>query len=238
MNGSLAANAQLLAELSAVRGGLSRVGVSVPYPYLAQVRQAIAGRDWVLGAQDVSVHAEGAYTGEVSASMLADFGVGMVLVGHSERRQYHGETSAAVVSKALRAIAADMIAVVCVGESLMAREAGQVESVLDEQLAPVLDRAADWSGRLVLAYEPVWAIGTGKTATPQQAQAVHAFMRERLAGAGLADVSVLYGGSVKASNAGELFAMSDIDGGLIGGASLVAAEFAAIVAACGRSAET
>ena len=238
MNGSLTANAQLLSELATMRAGGVAVGVGVPFPYLDQVGKLIAQRPWVLGAQDVSAQSSGAYTGEVSATMLAEFGVGLVLVGHSERRQYHGETSAMVVQKGLRAVAAGLIAVVCVGESLAAREADQVEQVLDEQLAPVLAQASNWGARLVLAYEPVWAIGTGKTATPQQAQAVHAYLRRRLSAVGLGDTPLLYGGSVKAANAAELFAMADIDGGLIGGASLVASEFAAIVAACGHGAES
>ncbi|GAA4330402.1 triose-phosphate isomerase [Pigmentiphaga soli] len=236
MHGSLAGNGQLLAAL---RTGWHQtsdaascdVGVCVPFPYLAQVESALTGSDVAWGAQDVSVHEQGAYTGEVSAAMLADFGCRYVLAGHSERRMLHGETSDTVAGKARAALAAGLTPVVCVGETLEQREAGQTLGVIRGQLEPVLALGAGSVSRLVLAYEPVWAIGTGLTATPGQAQEVHAAIRAALAAIGCAGVRVLYGGSVKAANAAALFAMPDIDGGLIGGASLVAEEFLRIAEA-------
>ncbi|MBX6319893.1 triose-phosphate isomerase [Pigmentiphaga sp.] len=236
MHGSLTANAQLL---SAVRSAWNQssgaaacdVGVCVPFPYLAQVESALTGSDIAWGAQDVSVHAQGAYTGEVSGAMLAEFGCRYVLAGHSERRSMHGETSQLVADKAKAALAAGLTPVVCVGETLAEREAGRTLAVIDEQLAPVLALGKDAVSRMVIAYEPVWAIGTGKTASPEQAQEVHAAIRAALGRVGSPGVRVLYGGSVKAANAAELFAMPDIDGGLIGGASLVAEEFLRIAEA-------
>ncbi len=233
MHGSLAANAALLDGLvsGAARAGDAELAVCAPFPYLAQLRDALAGTPISWGAQDVSVHAQGAYTGEVSAGMLADFGCTWVLCGHSERRALHGENSAQVAAKAAAALAAGLTPVVCVGETLDDRDAGETECVIGDQLDPVLSLGAESLGRLVIAYEPVWAIGTGRTATPEQAQAIHAFIRRSLAGQGAGQVRILYGGSVKAANAASLFAQPDIDGALVGGASLAADEFLNIAAA-------
>ncbi|WP_322997153.1 triose-phosphate isomerase [Castellaniella sp.] len=233
MHGSLADNAALLDGLVAgvQRAGLAQLAVCVPFPYLAQVRQALSGSVISWGAQDISAHDRGAYTGEVSAAMLADFGVGWALCGHSERRALHGETSAQVADKAVAALAAGITPVVCVGETLAQRDADQAEAVIAEQLAPVLALGAEALARLVIAYEPVWAIGTGRTATPEQAQAIHAFVRAALARHGAANTRILYGGSVKAANAASLFAQPDIDGALVGGAALIADEFLNIAAA-------
>ena len=232
MNGSLAANEALL---SAVAAGLTDaradVAVCVPSPYLAQVA-GLRG-PLALGAQDLSAHEAGAYTGEVSASMLREFGARFVIVGHSERRQYHGETDELVARKAQRALAAGLVPIVCVGETLEQREAGQTELVVKRQLAAVIHLNGHCISEIVVAYEPVWASGTGKTATPEQAQLVHAVLRAQLQAASAhADrIRLLYGGSMNASNAAELLAQPDIDGGLIGGASLKAPDFLAIVAA-------
>ncbi|MEQ4618591.1 MAG: triose-phosphate isomerase [Corticimicrobacter sp.] len=235
MNGSLAENARLLSALLEQSGRVSgaELAVCVPYPYLAQVAQALDGHDAAIawGAQDVSVHVRGAFTGEVSADMLHDFGVCWVLVGHSERRAYHGESDELVALKAEVALAAGLMPVVCVGETLQQHQDGLAHEVITRQLAPVLALGAERLARLVVAYEPVWAIGTGQTATPEQAQEVHAFIRATLAAAGAAQVRLLYGGSVKPDNAAGLFAMEDIDGALVGGASLDADEFIAIAAA-------
>ena len=185
------------------------------------------------GAQDLSVHDEGAYTGEVSVAMLKDFGVRYALVGHSERRQYHGETDAIVAEKAQRALAAGVTPVVCVGETLQEREAGMTEAVVKRQLAAVIHLNGHCISEIVVAYEPVWAIGTGRTASPEQAQAVHAVLRTQLAAASEhADrIRLLYGGSMNAANAAQLLAQRDIDGGLVGGASLKAPDFLQIIAA-------
>jgi triosephosphate isomerase (TIM) len=191
----------------------------------------LAGSAIAWGAQDVSEHGAGAYTGEVSAAMLVEFGCRYAIVGHSERRQYYGDTDGIVAAKAAAALAAGLTPVACVGETLAEREAGATEAVVLRQLDAVLARVGREAVKMVIAYEPVWAIGTGRTASPDEAQAVHALLRTRLAGAGASDVPVLYGGSVKADNAAALFAMADIDGGLIGGASLKAAEFLAIARA-------
>jgi triosephosphate isomerase len=198
---------------------------------LAQAREALAGSAIGWGAQDVSAHAVGAFTGEVSAGMLADFGCHYVLVGHSERRQFHGETDAAVGAKAAAALAVGVTPLVCMGETLAERDAGQTLAVVARQFDAAAAVLGEQVARIVVAYEPVWAIGTGRTASPAEAQAVHAFLRQRLIAASAAEVKVLYGGSVKAANAAELFAMPDIDGGLVGGASLDAKEFLAIAAA-------
>jgi triosephosphate isomerase len=233
MNGGLAANAALLralaAEWRAVPG--RQLAVCAPYPYLAQVQEALAGTPIAWGAQDVSEHGAGAYTGEVSAAMLVEFGCRYTLVGHSERRQYYGDTDAVVAAKTVAALGAGLTPIVCVGESLGEREAGTTDAVVLRQLGAVLAAVGAAASKLVVAYEPVWAIGTGRTATTEQAQAVHALLRARLGEAGAADVPLLYGGSVKADNAAALFAMKDIDGGLIGGASLKAGEFLAIARA-------
>ncbi len=184
-----------------------------------------------IGAQDVSQHAPGAYTGDTAAEMLKDTGCGWVIVGHSERRQWHGETDAVVAAKAERALQSELRPIVCIGETLQQREAEQTHAVLRSQLSAVLDRVGvQGLANGALAYEPVWAIGTGRTATPAQAQEVHAALRAQI-GHTADRVRILYGGSVKPGNAAELFAQPDIDGGLIGGASLVAADFVAICAA-------
>jgi len=235
MHGSLADNEALLAAL--LQAGAARAGgaaVCVPYPYLAQARDRLAQSPLAWGAQDVSEYERGAYTGEVSAAMLAEFGCRYVIAGHSERRALYGETSAVVAAKAGRALAAGLTPIVCVGESLAEREAGQTLAVVGAQLAAVLDVLGVDIAKVVLAYEPVWAIGTGKTASPEQAQDVHRALRGMVAtryAEAAAGLLILYGGSVKPGNAAELFAMPDIDGGLIGGASLVAADFAGILSA-------
>ena len=233
MNGSLAANAALMGELLAGIGQpVCDVAVCVPAVYLAQVQLLLAGQGGIaLGAQDVSQHESGAYTGDVSAAMLKELGARYVIVGHSERRQYQGETDAQVAVKAQRALAAGLTPIVCVGETLREREQGETESVVGRQLSAVIQLNGERLVDLVVAYEPVWAIGTGRTATPEQAQAVHAALRALLAAADLqaAGVRILYGGSMNAGNAAELLAQPDIDGGLIGGASLKARDFLKII---------
>jgi len=235
MNGGLAANEALL---KALQDGLASppacdVAVAVPAAYLAQVQALVAGSGIAVAAQDVSQHESGAFTGEVSAGMLRDFGVRYALVGHSERRQYHGETDAVVAAKAQRALAAGITPIVCVGETLAEREAGQTEAVVKRQLAAVIHVNGHCISEIVVAYEPVWAIGTGRTATPAQAQEVHAVLRAQLAAAtDKADrIPLLYGGSMNAANAAQLLAENDIDGGLVGGASLKAPDFLQIIAA-------
>ena len=224
MHGSLAANRALLDALLAGVQGVE-CAVCVPFPYLAQAAERLKGTAIALGAQNVSEHAQGAFTGEVSAAMLADLGCRYVLVGHSERRQLYGESDAVAAAKFAAAASAGLRPIFCVGETLAERDAGRTEEVVARQLDAVLARGK--FGDAVLAYEPVWAIGTGRTATPDQAQEVHAFLRKRVGGA----TRILYGGSVKAQNAAAIFGMPDVDGGLIGGASLVAADFLAICAA-------
>lgn len=235
MNGSLAANEALVRALQADIGTPAcDVAVCVPAPYLAQVQGLVAGSPLQLGAQDVSAHAQGAYTGEQSAAMLKDFGVRYAIVGHSERRQYHAESDEAVAAKAGAALAAGITPIVCVGETLAQREAQQTEDVVRRQLAAVIHAHGHCISEIVVAYEPVWAIGTGKTATPEQAQAVHAVLRAQLSHASTeaaARVRVLYGGSMNAANAASLLAQPDIDGGLIGGAALKAPDFLQIIAA-------
>lgn len=237
MHGSLAENAALLAALKPALQGIE-AAVCVPFPYLAQVQAALAGSSLAWGAQNVSEHGKGAFTGEVSASMLLDFGCKYVIVGHSERRSLYGESDALVAAKYVAAQAAGLTPILCVGESLAERESGVTEQVVARQLDAVIDAAGVASfGRAVVAYEPVWAIGTGKTASPEQAQAVHAFIRGKLAdldAAIAAGLIIQYGGSVKAANAAELMAQPDIDGGLIGGASLLADEFVAICRAAAK----
>lgn len=237
MNGSFAANKALLEEINA---GLSAhancdVLVCAPAPYLAQCAAMLNGSEVRWGAQDVSVHAAGAFTGEVSADMLSDCGCSYVIVGHSERRAYHAESNELVAQKAVQALKSGLVPIVCVGETLEQRENGRTDVVVAAQLQAVMDVLDVASlAKIVVAYEPVWAIGTGKTATPQMAQDVHAALRSQLAkkDAALADgVRILYGGSMKPENARELLAMPDIDGGLIGGAALKSADFLAIVAA-------
>ena len=235
MHGSHAANAELLAGISAARPFGCDVAVCVPTPYLSETAVALAGTDLRWGAQDCSVHAQGAYTGEVSVAMLAEFGCRYVIVGHSERRQYHAETDQQVADKAKIALARGITPIVCVGETLAQREAGETAAVVKRQLSTVIHTLGHCAGEMVVAYEPVWAIGTGQVATPEQAQAVHALLRAQLkAATAHADgMQILYGGSMKPDNAAILMAQPDIDGGLVGGASLKAADFVAICRAVG-----
>ena len=234
MNGSLAANQALLQEIiSGVGSPAADVAVCVPAAYLAQIQLLLKDSAIVLGAQDVSAHESGAFTGETSGAMLKEFGVRYCLVGHSERRQYHAETDAVVALKAQRALAHGITPIVCVGETLAEREAGRTEEVVKRQLAAVIHVNGHCISEIVVAYEPVWAIGTGKTASAEQAQAVHAVLRAQLhAATEHSDrIHILYGGSMNAANAAQLLAQPDIDGGLVGGASLKAADFLAIIAA-------
>ena len=236
MNGSLAANAALVkAMLDGLQGAAPAADMALcaPAPYLAQMQALLQGSPIAWGSQDVSAHEQGAYTGEVSVAMLKDFGCRYAIVGHSERRQYQGETDDAVAAKAQCALAAGVTPIVCVGETLTQREAGETESVVKRQLAAVIHAVGHCITEIVVAYEPVWAIGTGKTATPEMAQAVHAVLRAQLAAASTnaKRVHILYGGSMNAANAASLLAQPDIDGGLIGGASLKSADFLQIVAA-------
>lgn len=234
MHGNLVDNQALLSSLRAQLAGLRNVSCAVfaPAPYLAQVQQVLAESNIAWGAQNVSEYDKGAYTGEIATSMLSDLGCRYVLLGHSERRAMYGETDEIVAAKFVAVLSAGLTPVLCVGETLGEREAGQAETVIARQLDAVIARAGVAGlAKSVVAYEPVWAIGTGKTASPEQAQAIHAFIRQKIAylDAMVAqDLVILYGGSVKAANAVELFSQPDIDGGLIGGASLVADEFVAI----------
>ena len=239
LNGSVAGNEALLKALlgGTPRNGSAGCAVCVPYPYLAQARALLEGTAIAWGAQDCSRHEKGAFTGDVSAAMIAEFGARHAIVGHSERRTLFGDTDAIVVEKFGRAKKAGLTPIFCVGETLQEREAGSTEAVLARQVDALLDAggARQLEGGVV-AYEPVWAIGTGKTATTQQAQDAHDFIRRRVAAKDskvAAQLPILYGGSVKAANAAELFAMPDVDGGLVGGASLVAEEFVAIWHAAG-----
>jgi len=237
MHGSLVTNSALLALLKQLhqRADCVEMAVCVPYPYLAQVSQQLMETGIAWGAQDVSEHDSGAYTGEVSGPMLAEFGCRFVLVGHSERRVFHGETDRQIAGKFAAAQRAGIIPVVCVGETLEQRDSDETYAVLRRQLEVVLEVNGVAALRnAVLAYEPVWAIGTGRTASPAQVQAVHEYLRGLVAARApevALELTLVYGGSVKPGNAGELFAMPDVDGGLIGGASLVAEDFAAIIAA-------
>ena len=239
MNGGLSANQALLDEIKAGLGAVRcRAGVCVPHPYLAQVQLLLAGTPIALGAQDVSSHVVGAYTGEVSATMLRDFGVRYCIVGHSERRQQHRESEVEVALKAKQALGAGITPIVCVGETLAQREAGETEAVVKRQLAAVIHENGHCISEIMVAYEPVWAIGTGKTATPEQAQQVHAVLRAQLKAATPHHerVAILYGGSMNAANAAELLAQPDVDGGLIGGAALKSADFLTILRAASRGA--
>ncbi|NPC56834.1 triose-phosphate isomerase [Caenimonas soli] len=234
MNGNLAANEALVrALLEGMGDAACTVAVCVPAPYLAQLRALRSGSALEIGAQDVSQHEQGAYTGEISALMLKEFGVRYAIVGHSERRQYHGETDALVAEKTKTALAHGITPIVCVGETLAEREAGKTEEVVKRQMAAVIHTNGHCISEIVVAYEPVWAIGTGKTATPEQAQQVHALLRAQLhAATSHSDrISILYGGSMNAANAASLLSQPDIDGGLVGGASLKAADFLQIIAA-------
>lgn len=235
MNGSFAANAAWTKAFFALGKFECDAAVCAPHVYLMQMSEQLKGSALALGAEDVSEYAEGAYTGEVSPTMLADVGCRYVIVGHSERRALFGDTDERVAQKAKAALAAGLTPIVCVGETLAERESSQTIRVVARQLAAVIKEvgAADFE-RCVIAYEPVWAIGTGKSATPEIAQQVHAALRTELAlhSRDLAEkVRILYGGSVKPGNAAALFAMPDIDGGLIGGASLKAEDFYAICTA-------
>jgi triosephosphate isomerase (TIM) len=235
MHTTRASAGELVRAIAAARIDGVDVAVFPPYVYLAELIAQHRAGSLSIGAQDVSEHAQGAYTGEVAAGMLKDIGATHVLVGHSERRQYHAESSACVAAKFAQAQAAGLIPVLCVGETLEQRDAGATEAVIAGQLEAVIGNSGIGAfAAAVVAYEPVWAIGTGRTATPAQAQAVHAFIRGKLAAVDATIASslrVLYGGSVKPANAAELFAQADVDGGLIGGASLVAEDFLAICAA-------
>jgi len=234
MNGNLLANEALIRGLLAGMGQPKcDVAVCVPAVYLAQCQTLLAGGTIDLGAQDVSSHAGGAYTGEIGPTMLKEFGVRYAIVGHSERRQYHGETDELVAAKAQQALSAGITPIVCVGETLAERESGKTEEVVKRQLAAVIHTNGHCISEVVVAYEPVWAIGTGKTASPEQAQQLHAVLRAQLKAASPnADrIKLLYGGSMNAANAASLLGQPDIDGGLIGGAALKVQDFLTIVAA-------
>ncbi len=234
MNSGLKTNQQLLQDVVAGVAGMPGVAVAVcvPFPYLAQAQSLLTNTPVAWGAQNLSEQAQGAFTGETSAAMLQDFACQYVLVGHSERRAIYGESDTLVAEKFAAALAAGLRPILCVGETLAEREAGKTVEVVSAQMAAVLNRVGVAAFvNAVVAYEPVWAIGTGRTATSDQAQEVHAAIRAQVAKADAkvaAGLQILYGGSVKPSNAAELFGMPDIDGGLIGGASLVAADFLAI----------
>ena len=233
MNGSLAANEALVKALIAGLGAPAcQVALCAPSIYLAQMQSLLLGSAIDLGAQDVSAQEAGAFTGEIAGAMLKEFGVRYCLVGHSERRQYHFETDALVAAKTQRALACGVTPIVCVGETLAEREANQTEEVVKRQLAAVIHTNGHCISEIVVAYEPVWAIGTGKTASAEQAQQVHAVLRAQLhaASSQSARVPILYGGSMNAANAAQLLAQPDIDGGLVGGASLKAADFLSIIA--------
>jgi triosephosphate isomerase len=236
MHGNRASNRALL---DAVLAGIERLeavecAVCVPYPYLGETAERLAKTRLAWGAQNLSQHAQGAFTGEVSAPMLADFGCRFVLVGHSERRQLYGEDDAVVAAKFAAVLGQGMTPVLCLGETLAERDAGRTEQVAGRQLEAVVKvNGRDSFRQAVVAYEPVWAIGTGRTASPEQVQAVHAFLRTGV----FPGTRIIYGGSVKPANAEAIFAMPDVDGGLIGGASLVAGDFVAIVQAAARAAQ-
>jgi triosephosphate isomerase len=233
MNGSLAANEALVKGLRVgVGASVCQVALCVPSVYLAQCQALVAGSAIAIGAQDLSQHEVGAFTGEISGAMLQEFGVRYCIVGHSERRQYHFETDALVAAKTQRALACGITPIVCVGETLAEREAGRTEEVVKRQLAAVIHANGHCISEVVVAYEPVWAIGTGKTASIEQAQQVHAVLRQQLQAASIqADrIQIIYGGSMNAANAAELLAQPDIDGGLVGGASLKVPDFLSIIA--------
>lgn len=242
MNGDVAVAERLLAGVRSAAESEpfagAEVGVCPPFPYIGLAAARLAGSPIGWGAQDVAAFVNGAYTGEVSAEMLADLGCTWTLVGHSERRTLFGDTDTAVAAKVGRALSAGLVPVLCVGETLAERESGATEAVLARQIDAVCATLRDAGDGFVVAYEPVWAIGTGLTATPEQAQAAHGFLRGRLRRGGVAaagQIRILYGGSVKASNADLLFALPDVDGGLIGGASLVVEDFVSICRAAVRS---
>jgi triosephosphate isomerase len=236
MNGSLAANQQLIQELLSNKDFLTnlqgmRTGLCVPYPYLFQVSQLLVNSPIACGAQDISDHSNGAYTGDVSAKMLQEFGCQYVIVGHSERRQFHQEDDGLVARKAKACLQANITPIICVGETEAEHDDGKTLTVVRRQLQAVLDLLQGQIGSCIIAYEPVWAIGTGKVPTPAQAQDVHRELRLQLAkfdDAAASKVAILYGGSLKPDNAKDLLAMPDIDGGLVGGASLNAKDFLAL----------
>ncbi len=240
MNGAFDANQSLLESLLSelAQKRLPEIGVCPPFPYIAQVGALLTNSAIAWGAQTVSEQRSGAYTGQVSAPMLKDLGCTYVIVGHSERRQYCAETDEGVARQAVAVLDSGLMPIICVGESADEEAAGQTLAVIDRQLAPVLLALAgveDEGTSVVVAYEPVWAIGTGKTPTPEGVQAVHAHIRQRLLAAGMVQTRILYGGSVKGSNADVLFALPDVDGGLIGGAALDALDFSTIcIAASNR----
>ena len=239
MNGSRSESAALLDGVKKGVSAASRAEVAVcpPFILIPLAAEKLAGGAVVWGGQNLSVHKSGAYTGEVSGPMLRDYGCTYVIVGHSERRTLYGENDALVAEKYAAAQTAGLVPILCIGETLQEREANQTEAVVARQLDAVFDISGVGSfANAVIAYEPIWAIGTGKTASPQQAQDVHRFIRGRLAASDKAvaeNVRILYGGSMKGGNAGELLAQTDIDGGLIGGASLQAEEFLSICRAAG-----
>jgi len=239
MNGARPSNQQLVEGIISGLGAAPACDVMVcpPFVYLADVARMISGTNLLLGAQDVAKEAAGAFTGEISAAMLTEIGCSHVIVGHSERRGLYGENDELVAAKFKAVLAENLCPILCLGETLEEREAGITKEVIDRQIQAVLDAAGiEALARSVVAYEPVWAIGTGRTATPDQAQEVHAHIRSRISAVDAkiaAELRILYGGSVKGNNAAALFAMDDIDGGLIGGASLDASEFAAICKAAG-----
>jgi triosephosphate isomerase (TIM) len=232
MNGSLAANDALVKDLLAgLKSPTCQVALCVPSVYLSQLQLLLAGSAIDVGAQDMSQRESGAFTGEISGAMLKEFGVRYCIIGHSERRQYHGETDAVVAAKVQRALACGITPIVCVGESLSERDAGKTEEIVKRQLAAVIHANGHCISEIVVAYEPVWAIGTGKTASIEQAQQVHGVLRSQLkAASDHADrIQILYGGSMNAANAAQLLAQPDIDGGLVGGASLKSADFLSII---------
>jgi triosephosphate isomerase len=235
MHGTRASAKTLVAAVAAAPPMHCQIALFPPFPYLAELIAAHAQTPIDFGAQDVSAHAHGAYTGEVAAAMIKDIGARYTLVGHSERRQFHAESNGVVAAKFAQAQAAGLVPVLCVGETLEQRDAGQTEAVIAAQLDAVIARSGVGSlVNAIVAYEPVWAIGTGHTASPAQAQAAHEFIRGKVRRENATisgSLRILYGGSVKPGNAAELFAQADVDGGLIGGASLVAADFVAICAA-------
>lgn len=235
MHGSRAANADLLSGILGAGPLTCDVAVCVPFVYVADTAVSLATSDIRWGSQDVSAREQGAFTGEVSAAMLRELGCRYAIVGHSERRAYHGESDQLVADKAKAALAHGLTPIVCVGETLEQRDAGQTEAVVKRQLSAVIHTLGHCAGEMVVAYEPVWAIGTGRTATPEQAQAVHAVLRAQLQAATphAATMKLLYGGSVKPDNAAALFSQADIDGGLIGGAALKAVDFVSICRAAG-----
>lgn len=230
MNGSRLTNAELLAGVDEAGPYVADVAVCAPFPYLSEVALSLQGKRIGWGAQDCSAHEGGAYTGEVSAAMLAEFGCRFVIVGHSERRAYHAEDDQLVADKAKIALKHGLTPIVCVGETLAEREAGHTDAVVKRQMSAIIHALGHCVSQIVVAYEPVWAIGTGKTATPEQAGAVHGLLRTQLHAATSKsdEMRIIYGGSVNSDNAASLFSQPDIDGGLIGGASLKVAEFVAI----------